>query len=101
MGAATARASDGWPNTVVGESGFGQVGCAYTAQGFEYDWNGSSWARTSCGVTTDGRRSARPTKTRTSGAVSGRSAVRRELRNASARDVHDLRDVSHRETACA
>ena len=21
-------------------SGFGQVGCIYTAQGFEYDWNG-------------------------------------------------------------
>jgi DUF2075 family protein len=21
-------------------SGFGQVGCVYTAQGFEYDWNG-------------------------------------------------------------
>jgi len=22
------------------EGGFGQVGCIYTAQGFEYDWNG-------------------------------------------------------------
>jgi len=22
------------------EGGFGQVGCVYTAQGFEYDWNG-------------------------------------------------------------
>ena len=21
-------------------AGFGQVGCVYTAQGFEYDWNG-------------------------------------------------------------
>jgi DUF2075 family protein len=22
------------------DGGFGQVGCVYTAQGFEYDWNG-------------------------------------------------------------
>ena len=22
------------------ERGFGQVGCVYTAQGFEYEWNG-------------------------------------------------------------
>jgi len=25
---------------VVAPAGFGQVGCVYTAQGFEYDWSG-------------------------------------------------------------
>ena len=30
-------ASDFW---ATDERGFGQVGCIYTAQGFEYDWSG-------------------------------------------------------------
>ena len=38
-------------------AGFGQVGCVYTAQGFEYDWPASSSALTSCGETTAGSRS--------------------------------------------
>ena len=38
-GRAEAKASAG---AVLGDrpSGFGQVGCVYTAQGFEYDWTG-------------------------------------------------------------
>ncbi len=31
------------------DGGFGQVGCVYTAQGFEYDWNGVSSGPTSSG----------------------------------------------------
>ena len=37
------RASGGAPPAALWASdpaGFGQVGCVYTAQGFEYDWNG-------------------------------------------------------------
>lgn len=37
------RAVDGAPPSALwatGEGGFGQVGCVYTAQGFEYSWNG-------------------------------------------------------------
>lgn len=33
----TAPPSSLWASA---EGGFGQVGCVYTAQGFEYDWNG-------------------------------------------------------------
>ena len=40
-------------------AGFGQVGCVYTAQGFEYDWTASSSGRTWCGETTAGSPSAR------------------------------------------
>ena len=39
-------------------AGFGQVGCVYTAQGFEYDWPASSSGRTWSGATTAGSPSA-------------------------------------------
>ena len=49
-------------------AGFGQVGCVYTAQGFEYDWNGSLSDPTSFGAPVGGLRSATPIRIPTSGA---------------------------------
>jgi uncharacterized protein len=56
------------PLWAAAEGGFGQVGCVYTAQGFEYDWNGVILGpvRTWSGGTAGGSRNASTTRTRTS-----------------------------------
>lgn len=46
--------------------GFGQVGCVYTAQGFEYDWSGVIIGPDLCGVRTAGSWTVPRRRTRSS-----------------------------------